>query len=842
MNKNAFFRGVVMVIVFIATVLLVNRINNTGIDNLTAEMDQPTLPLAYIKYDDQLINCMHGYKSNVDISLLRDTITPLDKEKKIEVWVDQGKKKVDGLTYELRAIEDNSLVEEGEITDLSSKNGYQRATIELRMDIEQGREYMLVIKLSKKDKLVANYYTRVIYEKAMHTKELLETVTNFNDGIFGEGDSSAVATKIEPDPKGNNEDLSSIDVKSSYETMMWAGLTPMKITEAIPEIVEIDDNFACIKLSYVISSNVEGSNRNYLVVERYRVRWVDEDTIYLVDYNRQQEELFVASNVDITKNRFRLGIVDDDNFEYVTSDNDKKVAFIEGGQLWYYDYENTAMARVFGFWQDIYTDERTMYNQNQMDIITLDDKGNILFTVYGYMNRGDHEGELGIAIYKYEVDKSRVSELAFLESDMPFDMLEEYASKLVYMTGSKLYYTMNDSIYCMNINTKKVKEIAYGVPNELIAVSDNKKYIAYPNGNTPEDSTSITLMNLDTEDTSIFDTTGDERIKALGFIEDDFIYGIAKKSDIITRKDGEVVFPMSTVYICDFSKKIVKEYSKSGNYIQGISVDGNVVYLDRLKKTVGDYEETDSDFVSYKENKDNKISLIYKYSEIYYNQLYMVFPSNIYVKTKPKLLITEENLFDSPKSLELDSKKQDDRYYLFADGIYLESYNSSQSAIREANGISGLVTTSSGEIIWRKTTLEDYNTVAKDVPIYTVDTVDESLNACIYMMASYEGMNCEFANMEEDTPNNMITRYVGRTGVNMSGNLLDVGLYYLCADVPFIVKYTNDTYVLVTSFNASSVRYIDPLLEVDVKVDRAEFEANMATQGNVMYSYVPEHN
>ncbi len=840
MNKKNFIKAVVLIVIFVATVLIVNRINNSGINNLAAEMEQPTLPLVYVKYEDKLINCMHGYTSDIDITLFRETITPIDKNKTVELWIDQSIQSFDNICYELRFIKDNSLVEEGIIEDIAEENGYKKAVVTFRMDVTIGQEYMLVIKLQEGDVKLAKYYTRVLYEKSMHTGILLNTVVDFNNNIFDGTNTSAVGSKLEPDPKGNNSDLSLIDIHSNYETVTWAGLSPMKITTAIPRIVEIDSNFACINMDYVIISNVEAS-KTYLVKERYRVRWVDEDTIYLVGYEREQEELFLTSNVDISNNRFRIGIVDDEEFKYITSDKENKVAFVQGGQLWYYNYSKSSIAKVFGFWQDIYTDARTMYNHHEIDIINMDDSGNILFDVYGYMNRGNHEGEMGIAIYRFDSANNRISELAFLASDLPYDMLEEYASKLIYMTGDKLYYTMNDSIYCMDVNTKEIEEIVYNVPNDVVAVSPNKNYVAYPNASTPEESTSITLLNLDTRETTIFDADVNAYIKPLGFVDGDLIYGKANSADIFTRKDGEVIFPMNSIYIVDANKSVVKEYSKTGGYVSDITVNGNVIYLNRIRRTVDDYEEIESDFISYKEDVSKKVSFTYKYSETYYNQYYMVFPSNIYVKTKPRLIITEESLFNEAKQLDLDSKKQKNRYYMYAAGKYQGSYSSSQKAIREAYDVSGLVTTNQGEIIWRKTTLDDYNSVAQKIGIYNVESAEDSLKACIYMMANYEGIAFDFSTMEGENGLDMITKYVGRTGVNMSGNLMDVGLYYLCNDVPFIVKYSDNTYVLVTSFNSSAVRYINPLESEDIRVDREEFEENMAAEGNVMYSYVPAY-
>ena len=40
-----------------------------------------------------------------------------------------------------------------------------------------------------------------------------------------------------------------------------------------------------------------------------------------------------------------------------------------------------------------------LYDQHAIKIISMDKDGNTTFAVYGYMNRGEHEGEVGAAIY-----------------------------------------------------------------------------------------------------------------------------------------------------------------------------------------------------------------------------------------------------------------------------------------------------------------------------------------------------------------------------------------------------------------------------------------------------------
>ena len=45
--------------------------------------------------------------------------------------------------------------------------------------------------------------------------------------------------------------------------------------------------------------------------------------------------------------------------------------------------------------------------------MNMDESGNMDFVVYGYMNRGSHEGECGISLYHYDRDLGQAREQIF---------------------------------------------------------------------------------------------------------------------------------------------------------------------------------------------------------------------------------------------------------------------------------------------------------------------------------------------------------------------------------------------------------------------------------------------
>ena len=159
-----------------------------------------------------------------------------------------------------------------------------------------------------------------------------------------------------------------------------------------------------------------------------------------MDYNRRQEALFVTDNVDTAANTFKIGITDEEDYQYVISDKERKVAFIQARQLWYYDYNNGTITNVYGFCQDDnYTDSRLTYDENNIKILKMTDEGDITFAVYGYMNRGEHEGKVGISVYQFTAAKDKMQEVLFIENNKPYNILKEDMETLLYLNDSGRY-------------------------------------------------------------------------------------------------------------------------------------------------------------------------------------------------------------------------------------------------------------------------------------------------------------------------------------------------------------------------------------------------------------------
>ena len=127
MDGRLVYRVIVLLLIFAGTIFIVNKMSNAGVDEVTTEMEQSTIPVMYVRYEDQFINMLHGYTGKVDTTYFRDTITPMDYGQTLEIWVERGDSSFTGYEYELRSQYQGDLIENDVIVgdNVTVKSGVQ---------------------------------------------------------------------------------------------------------------------------------------------------------------------------------------------------------------------------------------------------------------------------------------------------------------------------------------------------------------------------------------------------------------------------------------------------------------------------------------------------------------------------------------------------------------------------------------------------------------------------------------------------------------------------------------------------------------------------------------------
>ena len=107
---------------------------------------------------------------------------------------------------------------------------------------------------------------------------------------------------------------------------------------------------------------------------------------------------------------------------------------------------------LFAFEEVETADIRDTNNDNDFQVVSVDNDGNVKFIVYGYMNRGEHEGMVGVSLYEYNHKKNLVEEKIFIPFTRKFDILKQTMGRLSYVNDKDIMYVMlSDSVYSIDL-------------------------------------------------------------------------------------------------------------------------------------------------------------------------------------------------------------------------------------------------------------------------------------------------------------------------------------------------------------------------------------------------------
>lgn len=566
--KKYIIKIAVCILVFLCTLFISSSLYNQGNEDMTTTMEQASLPIVHITNGNISFNTLYGYRQDMDGRLLRDTITPLETGRSLSFSIEKYENEIKSLSFEIRSIDGTRLVESTQITNYVEQTNTIKATVNIKDLIEKGLEYNWILKVETPTEMI-RYYTRIIDADEFHTKEKLAFVKDFHGKTFDKEEAKELVSYLESNSKGDNTTFSKVDIHCSLNQVTWGNLQITKLTEPDCIIQEIDNQTASIRMRYIVQS-VKGKNEyRYNISEYYRIRYTN-DRVYLLDFDRTMNQIF-DTNADVyASNKIMLGIRDA-KVQMMESDGGSNLAFVNEDQLFCYHAADKKMAYLFSFYDDI--DIRTYHDQHDIKILSVDETGNVTFMVYGYMNRGRHEGKAGILIYEYNGMLNTIEERIFIPCNKAFAALKADVEQLSYINkNGTVYLYLDGSILAVHTSEQSYSEVASGLQEGSFQVSASDEMLVWQNADNAYDCTKLILMNLNTGFRKEVSVDGNKRLMPLGFIGEDLIYGVAHYTDIREDFTGSITFPMYAVYIQNEEGEILKNYEQPGVYVDRKSV------------------------------------------------------------------------------------------------------------------------------------------------------------------------------------------------------------------------------------------------------------------------------
>lgn len=838
--KTAYF-----VLVLLIGIFVVSKFSNGDNADMSAPMSKATLPMVTLVSGSDEINPLHGYTSELDLSYYRGTIMPIGADRVVNYKVDTFGGRAYNLAFEVRSIDGKSLVESTDLVDYKETNGVIEGSFQLKDLITSDKEYMLVM-LMDTDLGRTRFYTRFVWtetDSRYHIDEELEFVLGFSEATFSKNAAQDYAKYLESNSEGDNTTFNKVNIHSSFSQVTWGDLNVTKHTDPEVFVTDLHSQTGSYELKYRVTVKDGTVSRNYNVTEAFRVRYTS-DRIYLLNYERTMNYIFDSSSYAVGTNTIGLNISDPE-LQLVESSGGSAFAFVSENRLYMFNNSENKLAYLFGFYDTDNDDARTRWNDHSIKILKVDEAGNVKFAVAGYMNRGSHEGEVGIAVYDYNTAINAVEEQAFVESTQSAQILCNYVGSIAYVSSSDVFYAMLDQdIYAIDLVERTASSVVDSIGAGQYAISESESTIAWQ-----KDLKSISLMNLNTRSESTIEAQTGDYIILLGFMGEDLVYGLCHGSDIGEDTMGNPIYPMYNLKIEDQEGNVLENYHPDGIYVTGVTIAGNQIKLSRLMK--------DEEGTSYISTYDDQIMSTLK-EETGSNTLSVVsidvFEKIVQITTKNdikskqlRVLTPNQTLFEGSRNVKPEIErdvKEKPFYYVYGltgiEGIYTDPAD----AVSLAWNAPGVVVGDDNDYVWYKGNLLKSNqimSITRTAESYEDITTIDSVAVCLDLILRFEGVN---RNVEallaggDSVVSILKSSLPDYQVLELDGCPLNSMLYYVNQDIPVMALLNDGQAMLVIGFNDLNTVLCNPQTGQVYKYGMNDSDKLFSENGNHFITYI----
>ena len=805
-------RAVILLFVFVLGVAGSSFLLNSETTDDRSDMNDPVFPEVMVDFDGNYANRMYGYAQPMQSDFTRDSVTPIDTSKELSFVINAYDTKVKSLSYEIRTSDGSKVLENRKIKSLDKQDSYLKTTIKLSSDLLMNQEYSLQLSLET-NKGTAYYYTRVVSRSNVNAAQYVKFASSFYEKCLDKASAEDLTAYLESDTSSTSTNYTDININSTFAQISWGNLNPQIYRKGIPVVKDINETTASLSVEYQIAALDEDGNQEiYDVTEFYRMRYT-ETRIMLLDFKRSASQVFEESSISISDKGLLLG-VREKNVEYMMNENAGVLAFVQEGDLWSYSPDDGKFSRIFSFRKETDGDFRDSRYQHNIKIIRVEDNGDVDFVLYGYMNRGVREGYCGVCVYHYSNDQNVVEEKVFIPSTESYEFLKEDLGTLTYVNkNNQLFLLFAQKLYQVDIKTGTSEILEDGIKQNYFVVSETKAHAAWliTSGDDKGKIREIEFDSLKTRD--LLPESG-QKLRTLGFMNEDLVYGILSDEDILTDANGHETEGLSTFRIESFKGKVKKEYHQDGLYVTNVTGGSTMMEFELSAKSGNTYTVQKKDnIMNNKKASGSQVDV----ALITTNRAGTLIRLTMTQKPEtdsPLLVYSKiESTEDSPVTLDT-TVPQGELYYVYAYGSLDRIYSDPPAAVKRADNQTGVVLNRAQQYVWERGNKK--TKIQMDIE----DVPDTILTANWKKKELQDGL--------------------GDTGtvIDLTGCSLDNVLYEVSAQRPVVAKTGENSSVVIVGYDEYNTYLYDPSTGQTSPYGMNDSTALFESAGNVFLTYI----
>lgn len=835
------YKTVALIIIFIGALFFFGRNMETDMDEKgsSVELTEETYPLMQIHTQGHTFNMLYGYSAPLESNIVRESVTPMDQKKRITLLLGKAKSRLVNLEYNIIDKETGEVYATGSVNAISKK----QKKVELTFDygFKTSTEYILELKATSDQGKVIHYYTRLkYYLDESNLDKKLAFAQKFHKDTFSKSKTEELGRHLEPDAANRNTTLAHVDITSSAKLVTWSEMSPKVISDELVTLKEYNMETACIQYNYFVQAATASGEETYHIKEFYRVRHASGQN-YLLNFERSMEAVFDVNTASTKTSQLKLGITQENSAKMLSNKKENQLYFARDGVLYQYDMQENLIKKIYSSFSEKASYAYRAYNEQDIRLLKVDDKDNLYFCAYGYFPRGRYEGDVAVILYEYTAE-GVLEEMVYMPMSTTYQELKEDFEEYGYVSSRGIYYfTVANTVYAYNMTAKRLEKIAENVKENTFMTMEGVNCYTWSSSLSKGYGESITIYNLESDEKKmLYRPDTNSYIRLLGVIEDNMVYGFVHKSDIGKTSDGAKVVPCYELYIASTTGEVKRKYKKKGHYIQKISCNGNVINMTLCKKKNGVYKKSGEDTIL---NNSEKTQEKFRYSSRVttksLTEWYIHFPSSFEMKEKPVWGEGVAALTTSERYVRLERPKIA-KYYVYAGGQIVASYESPAKAIREADSRMGVVVSSNHQVVWERSGAFLQNSIG-GLNMTAAGEGISNLSACVHMLlkANHYDVNAKGLVGKNQLPYEVLGQYLQRP-VNLKDCTLEEVLYFVSGNKPVIAMTGERTAVVIGGYTNTELTIFNPSSGKRETVRRSAYEEIFKKAGNHFVSYMAE--
>ena len=669
-------------------------------------IEEPTLPVIYASTKGGYENRLYGYLQDMGNSASEDCITALPEDRVLKLRIAEYNNMVTEVSYEIRSLDMSHFIERTEVDEMERRDGFLYVDLPIQNLIDKDSQYLLSIRLDTGERNI-NYYTKIIWTDNDYPEQMLAFADRFVKLTFDyEAASGELVTYLESSQSEKNDDLGYVNINSNFSQLTWAGSDMRLTTDTEVRLKEFDGVMGVVEVRYMTErTDSTGNIERYQVKDSFTMR-IGTERIYLLNYERETNQIFEGSKQQFAGKRITLGISSPGMLQCEESENERYIAFKVDRELWSYDEEKKTAVNVFSFRSGNDDGVRANNDRHDIKILSVSDSGDIDFVVYGYMNRGRHEGLNGIAYYQYNRSRDIITEVFFMPVTNTFEHIKSDIDVLCAKNeNDMLYLLQNNSIVAIELRSGEMMEVVSGLTDESFSVSKDQTEIAWIDS-IDGHSKRLQIMDIATGKTETFISEDGEHIRLCGFMDNDIILGLCRDSDVMTVNGVERSTPMYMLSIRDSNLNELKNYMKDGIYIENVRTDDTRIHLELFAKSgENSYVSSGTDTIVYKEgSQDEGIPGIEtSTSETKKKEYYVALSEEIKNTRSLRISVPGRISYENSANIELiGSEQQRISFYAYKNGSLVGKSNDFMKALNMCYDDIGYVIADNKSIVYNR--------------------------------------------------------------------------------------------------------------------------------------------